>query len=1712
MVSILLCVKIQIGWLEADISGIGGNWRENPNLAPIIANGYGQSIVWSTGGSCVGHGSTAIGSGIRKVKVIDVDTRELGVGENASDERKKKVKDLKCLAYALLYSVSRNEYSPGGPLTPPMHHGKWAINNWFQRHFGSYGIHTAQFNYLTGYDEIKYDENYGGLTIEKNGDSVNYAGVKKFLDKSKRFLKINENETQKDREDGHPLKKWENIEKNGSTCTVIGPYHVNIVGGLEEARLRYINTHNQEKVMQAIGYCKTVNGELKNFEDLENFSARQRFFLVFEGNISSKVKQIDKIVLHQKTAGYIKGRMAYSEAGNGGQTIAVFHATGGLYVNKLELEIPPTDITIKLKKVDANTSKELTNARFVLKNLDTGKYATFGRSTDSGVCSWTNNIQGATSYKTGDVIKTNNPGNYQFYEVKAHSQLYETCKKTESGKKEVGQSFKVELGETHQEKITNQANGGLITIKKIDAKTGSELSNVRIIIKKDGQYAKGGTGADPATWTSDIYEADRYQTGQTIKFDQEGIYEFYEVQRQNSTYAYCSIDEPLPLGNSVELCFGYDETVTFVNVAETAEFTIYKADEDTGQPLLNTRFIVGYQDGSFVQDGGNGNAKYVTNQWLASEYRAGDTVRSLTKDGKYTIYEVQRESESYQWVDRDHLLKVGEVEVVREWAYQHGSGDGYYDGWQHGYGDGFWDGWETDIDGNPITDSEGNKISKSCYHSNSCGHIVYYPKSLLVEIPVTNKRKYVKIAGYVWEDKTSPGKNQEYDGLYNTSVAPDQRVAGVWVTLRDRKGDILREYYHNKEAGQTSKQTDSNGYYEFREVPIEHLRGGAYIEFVYNGMGYKSIEIKPDIDNGNKATDEAERPGFNSRFATITHNLANGTTPLQYDKVEHMSILNYEGNSESAGYPVAGVDSKYEITANTYQATPNAFLGQTKYSVDDIYKQGLDVVDNINLGLRQREQPDLAIAKDIHNVKVVVNGKTHVYEYAQRFKNQELEKGIADFGVRYGVPYKDMKYTRPIYRSDYEEDYLGDDKAIQIHITYKIKLYMEESNLTARVNQLVDYYDARYEVERVGTRLENYDPQGEIAKTQESCPYGGYKRLVLDTNMMIDSKMSKEEGCVYVQFNLNKEAIGKCITEPENEDPTRLLNNVVEISSYSIFENGETYAGIDKNSNPGSAIPGDENTYENDTDASPTLKIVPQGTRTMKGKVFEDKIESPDGIQDPNEIMANQQRLGNGKYDLGENGISGVTVELKELETGQVWTKQTDENGNFTIEDYIPGEYELRYIWGDSIYTVQDYKGTIYIDEQRHNDVENNPRWWHEEKMNPDGTQKEEGTYEVNRLTDAIDDYDTRIQIDNQIGTVNQAQTNTNKIDKMVSKVPGTMEIGVEYNEDPYSASYGLMYQYNVEHMDFGIAQRARQKLEISKNVTRIKIILANGQTIVDAQVNPKDGSLSGLTQYVTSKKYTDGKIGFIKAEIDKELIQGATIKLEYTIKVENKGEIDYATPRYYTFGVPGTRDDIVKMKPDVYDYLDSGINVDEENNNANWEEISQQTYQTQTTYTTKSETITERYYQDKDRWESKKDIYTEIFKTFETRMLTIIQKTVRNAKLYGKTILNSEKWNRALFPGEDNTQILYTTKLLSNTAEIEINNDAEITEVERVSNEKVGNIPEVMTSQFYDRGQSSTITPPTGQNRNYIIAIIMIVVTLTGFIIGIIIIKKKVL
>ena len=522
------------------------------------------------------------------------------------------------------------------------------------------------------------------------------------------------------------------------------------------------------------------------------------------------------------------------------------------------------------------------------------------------------------------------------------------------------------------------------------------------------------------------------------------------------------------------------------------------------------------------------------------------------------------------------------------------------------------------------------------------------------------------------------------------------------------------------------------------------------------------MELHIDKDNGSKAAENPKtREEFNNGFSTILGNGDNtGHTLDGNGNKKH--DLSYEKNIEKHTSTFIN-NGQFPITANT---------NETKY-----FEYGQEEVKYINLGLYRREQPDLALIKDLDNVKLTINGYEHIYEYAQRFKNQGEYGDGFNVGVKFANKYGEMKYTRPIYKADYE--YVNEkdkNKELKAYLTYKIAVRNESTNLTSQVNSLVDYYDSKYSIVAIGTSKDEKTSNITGNIDFETSDYNDeYSKVIINTNAKLEAQKTYE---IYVQFELSREAIINIMNDGEN------LDNTVEINSYSTFgEDGKAYAGIDVDSNPGNAKPGDKTTYEDDTDAAPSLKLEVADARELAGTVFLDETNMP-------ELQTNQERKGNGKYDEGEKGIANVDVTLTE-NTGseKVYTSKTDENGNFTIAGFIPGDYTLTYTWGDETYTVQNYKGTIY-DKSRD---QNNKSWY---KENVDM-----------RLTDALDNYNkdqeapkgSRLQIDEEMKTLEKGEKNYTRT-KMDSTTP-TMGIGIEYDTTT-SASSGDRYVYRINNVE----------------------------------------------------------------------------------------------------------------------------------------------------------------------------------------------------------------------------------------------------------------------------------------------------------------------
>lgn len=910
------------------------------------------------------------------------------------------------------------------------------------------------------------------------------------------------------------------------------------------------------------------------------------------------------------------------------------------------------------------------------------------------------------------------------------------------------------------------------------------------------------------------------------------------------------------------------------------------------------------------------------------------------------------------------------------------------------------------------------------------------------EVKITNHQYRVKLSGYVWLD-TETGKTTLRDDQYKQEDDNDgEGFNGITVYLRDKNGNEIKRTT-TSELGLYSEI--NGGEYQFVDVDLDAIQKGEYyVEFEYCGLRYQSVAAKLTQNNGSKAIDTATRNVLDSKFTSVD---GNGTQSLNINgvTVNYNNIENYSSSIKDCS------------GCNVYARTNEA-----GFNIYNSFTPGTEEIRYVNLGLFKKAQTDYSLMQDLYNVRVSVNGFSHIYRYGSvRYTNNGNDVN-ADSSWNVGVKFQKNNgtYKRAIYTADAEYEAPNHkDNELKVYVTYKIAVN-NESTYLGRINSIVDYADKNFDMIAAGTAIDDKDNiTGNLQYGNKQEYNDKYSKYVIDINTELTPGQAK---FVYVQFQLNREAVLKIVNNQE------VLNNVAEINSYTTFKDNNTQtpvAVVDKDSVPANITVGKIDTYEDDTDSATSLKLELKNARSIVGTVFVDNAT----------VNKDNERLGNGVYDNGEATIAGVKVRLDEIGKddssydGERISKEvtTDENGNFKIEGYIPGNYNLTYTWGNKTYKVQYYKGTIYDESRDQNDKE-----WYKKDVNT-------------RKTDALDNIDTRKTIDaemrkitrnNAEDEINKAYEGTSDVIKttsMDSKTPA-MSFSVEY-ETTITDGNDDKVEFIVRNVDFGIVERAKQLMDISKRVSAFKITLANGQVLMDAEVT-EDGKLKGSHSNLSYMGPTNTNginvNGILRAELDSELIEGATVEVTYAIKVTNVSEKDYDSPNYYLYGNKKGAQLIKNSVTGVIDYLDGKI-----------------------------------VFVPDDTWEKKENTFIEEVNASEkgnTDYLNSI-KTYYTSKL-----------QKDLAPGESNEVTLKASKLLTSSEDNTFDNKTEIVDVTRKDGDITGTPVKVTwnNGKFFfdtDNAEKTVIIPSTGENRNYVLPTVIGIIAVAIVGVGVFFIKKYV-
>ena len=393
--------------------------------------------------------------------------------------------------------------------------------------------------------------------------------------------------------------------------------------------------------------------------------------------------------------------------------------------------------------------------------------------------------------------------------------------------------------------------------------------------------------------------------------------------------------------------------------------------------------------------------------------------------------------------------------------------------------------------------------------------------------------------------------------------------------------------------------------------------------------------------------------------------------------------------------------------------------------------------------------------------------------------------------------YYNSGYNREIYETDYSYDsaqmgHPGTD--LEIYVTYKITVRNQSMSVMTQIKEIVDYYDQDYTfkpnlswvtymssgnlnvgvnkdqyyemmdqdqevIDAESTKATQFIKNGQDANvTEGSSRYGDEKNLGSGyQNLYVRGLENKtlatgESAYIYLTFEVNKE--GNRVILDDESSPKE---NIAEINGFVTYYadgtqlpngiskgSGDIAGLLDRDSNPGNLESKDiqgskyEKNFEDDTDRAPSIRVLidPEAIRKVNGTVWEDERTEASG----------DAVIGDGIRQDDEIGISGVTVQLVEKcvdGSEYIWQETTtDGEGKYNFEEYIPGDYVIRFYYGDTEATVvpsdgqetsyngQDFKSTTYqegIDQNGQTDIDGRYQGY----INT-ATQNVSGTYNPN--------------------------------------------------------------------------------------------------------------------------------------------------------------------------------------------------------------------------------------------------------------------------------------------------------------------------------------------------------------------------------------------
>ena len=833
------------------------------------------------------------------------------------------------------------------------------------------------------------------------------------------------------------------------------------------------------------------------------------------------------------------------------------------------------------------------------------------------------------------------------------------------------------------------------------------------------------------------------------------------------------------------------------------------------------------------------------------------------------------------------------------------------------------------------------------------------------DIPIMN------LGGIVWTEKIKTGKEQP--DINNTySESDDEALGGVTVRLLDENDKTVattktaekdgQEVTYLNNLGKEDTVKLKQGQYLFTKlddgtnyIPV----GTDYkVEIDYDGITYNPL-INPDTSMLYK-NKEDNKGVFSKITSEEDHGLADDTKTIFGTENETQSktnggyTINYtlqdeENIPDKAIYSNVEKDGKQAfVTARSEKYLQKTDDWKTTWKDNNgVGEINLDsYAFDINFGLYKKFF-DLNLGTDVDSAEIEINGQKTAYTYDQildgmldKDLKEKLYKTTDDKATDDKVDYNlylacsDYYYRIDDYKVPGDTNSLGQpygealpnkkDKntELQVYVTYKLQINNQSTQHKATGVKVKYSYD------------EGYEYVGDVNVDKDE------NNVLEISGIDVEPGESKE---IALKFKVKKNEDGTFVKAPSDASK---YTNVAEIVEYSTTE-GRL---VDADSAPGNTFLGENKPTtrrEDDTDTANGIVITfkKNAERSISGKVFEDSDKN--STQNGEEQAVNDVIVQ--LIELVEINKQQYEYIWQETVAGSNTVKTTDRNGyvgkNYTVkneageykftERIIPGNYIVRFIYGDGTYFDESIESKDATEESKNNiktyngedykstyvDYDYNEAWYNNTSLNGEDSKAVDN--EARRLkvmSYAVDVDGTKGTKGAELALLSKSiGTDDEKLKAVLENTwmcAETLKIKVPVDTDVKdntsdttevgNGSSPTISNTQFNNVNFGLMERPKTKLVLEKHITGLTVkpvasgvnLIANATADINKILDQGEGDqiqLEGQRDGLSATKSGRTNRGLWYLQTDTtELAQGADAYITYTYVIRNEGDIDY--------------------------------------------------------------------------------------------------------------------------------------------------------------------------------------------------------------------------